>query len=289
MSLLHPFSIDLEDWYQGIESPFSAWAGKEERLHQGMDKLIALLDASQTKCTFFVLGWIGEKHPQLIRRLADAGHEIASHGYSHEKVYDLSPQKFREESMLTKTILEDCSGQQVVGHRAPFFSITEKSLWALEILKECGYTYDCSISPVKTWRYGIAGCPEEIFRIKEIDLLEFPVSTFSLLHKKLGIGGAYFRIFPYWFFKKAFQRNTAANRPTMFYAHPWEYDPAHPRVEMEFKAKLTHYHNLKGMYARTEKLLHEFSFGTVASVLAQAEAAKKISTYSLHELSSTQA
>lgn len=265
----HPFSIDLEDWYHGIELSLDEWGSKERRLEKGMDEIIELLDSTNTKCTFFTLGWIGKKYPALLRKLVAEGHEMASHGYNHEKVYDLSPEAFKEDISRTKKVLEDVTGQEVIGHRSPFFSITKDSLWALDILKECGFEYDCSISPIKTWRYGIANCPETIFKIKENGLVEFPVNTFSFFGKKLGIGGAYFRIFPYYFFNSAYKENSKNDKPTMFYAHPWEYDPYHPNVDMEFKAKLTHYFNLKGMSGRTRKLLQQYQFGTVANILQQ--------------------
>ena len=281
---MHPFTIDLEDWYHGIELPLNAWAGKEDRLHKGMDAILELLNKSNTKCTFFILGWIGERYPKLIQQLAKEGHEIASHGYSHEKVYNLNPNSFRDETKKTKDILENISGQTVRGFRAPFFSINSKSLWALEVLKECGFEYDCSISPVKTWRYGISGCPEKIFEIKELSILEFPVTTFQLLGKKFNVGGAYFRIFPYYFFNKTYKNNSKINQPTMFYAHPWEYDSKHPVIDFEFKAKLTHYHNLSGMYKRTERLLNSFSFTTVWNVLQRERADGRITAESLDVL-----
>ena len=267
----NPFSIDLEDWYQGIELPLEEWKGKERRVEIGMDRIIEILYSTNSKCTFFTLGVIGEEYPKLIQKLADAGHEIASHGYSHKKVYDLTPDEFREELKKTKDVLEQVSGQEVVGHRSPFFSITKESLWALEILKECGFEYDCSISPIKTWRYGISTCPEKIFKFEEFDLIEYPVNTFKFLGKKLGIGGAYFRIFPYLFFSNQYKNNEKSGIPTMFYAHPWEYDPDHPIIDFEPKAKFTHYHNLKGMFNRTKKLLNQFQFSTVKEVLKQQE------------------
>jgi polysaccharide deacetylase family protein (PEP-CTERM system associated) len=283
-AIKHPYSIDLEDWYQGIELPLSEWAGKEDRLHKGMDKIIELLDESKTKCTFFTLGWIGEHYPQLIRKLANAGHEIASHGYCHEKVYTLTPQAFREETRKAKDLLENASGQAVRGFRAPFFSINSQTLWALEILKECGFEYDCSISPVKTWRYGISGCPEKIFNIAELDLIEYPVTVFKLLGKKFNVGGAYFRIFPYALFHRTYKNNSKIGYPTMFYAHPWEFDPEHPVIEFERKAMMTHYHNLKGMYKKTEKLLNAFPFTTVWDVLENAKKNKLIGTESINVL-----
>jgi polysaccharide deacetylase family protein (PEP-CTERM system associated) len=281
---LHPFSIDLEDWYHGIELPLSQWARKEDRLYKGMDEIISLLDRNNTKCTFFTLGWIGEHYPELIKQLAAAGHEIASHGYAHEKVYDQTPEQFRLETIKAKDILENVSGQKVRGFRAPFFSINSNSLWALQILKECGFEYDCSISTVKTWRYGISGCPEKIFNIAELNLIEYPVSTFNTLGKKFNVGGAYFRIFPYYFFNKTYTKNSVSKIPTMFYAHPWEYDPNHPVIDFEAKAKFTHYYNLKNMSARTAKLLRSFQFTTVWNVIQQVRASDTLPTESINVL-----
>lgn len=281
----HPFSLDIEDWYHGIELPFEEWEGKEDRLRKGLDKILELLDSTSTKCTFFVLGWIAERQPRLIRALSEAGHEIASHGYRHDKVYELTPDIFREETGRTKSILEQVSGSEVKGFRAPYFSITAKSLWALEILKECGFTYDCSITPVKTWRYGISGCPDHMFRITELDLIEVPVNTFKLLGKRFNVGGAYFRIFPYSFFSKKYTQSTKEGNPTMFYAHPWEFDDEQPVIDFNLKAKLTHYHNLKGMYRRTQSLLNSFRFTTISEVLQTAKQNQMIADESISLLS----
>ena len=281
---MNAFSVDLEDWYQGIELPFSSWNQHTERIRKGLDPLLELLEKHDTKATFFTLGWIGEKYPELIKQIADAGHEMASHGYSHEKVYDLSPEAFREEISKTKKILEDISGMEVVSFRAPFFSVTSKSLWALDILKEEGYTIDCSISPVKTWRYGIATTPDEIFTIKEIGLIEFPVSTFKLLTKNLGIGGAYFRLFPYMLTSNGLNQRTKEGKVNMFYIHPWEYDPHHPVVEMERKAKITHYTRLSKTIPFTDKLLGQFKFDTVSNVVKQYKAEREVNEYSIEIL-----
>lgn len=278
------FSIDLEDWYQGIELPFADWKNYEERIEKGTDKILELLDKHQTKGTFFILGWVAEKYPNLVKRIAEAGHEMASHGYSHEKVYDLSPEKFREEIRRSKNDIEALTGQEVIAYRAPFFSITPKSLWALEILQEEGYLIDCSISPVKTWRYGIANCPNEIFKIKELDLIEFPVSTFDLLGRKWAIGGAYFRLFPVSLTSHYLSKRQKKSDFTMFYIHPWEYDPEHPVVEMEKKAKFTHYINLKKTYSNSDKLFQKFSFNTVSHVVEAYKKANMLKEYSMEIL-----
>ncbi len=281
---MNAFSVDLEDWYQGIELPFESWNQHTDRIRKGVDPLLELLDKHNTKGTFFTLGWIGEKYPELIKQITDAGHEMASHGYSHEKVYDLTPKQFREEISKTKKILEDLSGTEVTSFRAPFFSVTNKSLWALDILKEEGYTIDCSISPVKTWRYGISTTPDEIFTIKENGLTEFPVSTFKLLTKNLGIGGAYFRLFPYMLTSNGLKQRTKEGKVNMFYIHPWEYDPNHPVVDMERKAKITHYTRLNKTIPFTDKLLGQFEFDTVTNVVNKYKAEREVNEYSIEIL-----
>lgn len=281
---MNAFSVDLEDWYQGIELPFDSWSKHTERIRHGLDPLLELLDKHNTKGTFFTLGWIGEKYPELIKQITDAGHEMASHGYSHEKVYDLTPDAFREEISKTKKILEDISGAEVTSFRAPFFSVTNKSLWALDVLKEEGYTIDCSISPVKTWRYGISTTPDEIFTIKENGLTEFPVSTFKLLTKNLGIGGAYFRLFPYMLTSRGLKQRTKEGKVNMFYIHPWEYDPDHPVVDMERKAKITHYTRLSKTIPFTDKLLGQFEFDTVSNVVKKYKEAREVNEYSIEIL-----
>jgi len=281
---LNAFSVDLEDWYQGIELPFSSWVEHEDRLRVGLNPLLALLDKHKTKATFFTLGWIGEKHPELINEIAGAGHEIASHGYSHTKVYDLSQADFREEIRQTKRILENISGTEVTSYRAPFFSVTNKSLWALDILKDEGYLVDCSISPVKTWRYGISNTPDEIFTIKENGMTEFPVSTYKLLNKNLAIGGAYFRLFPYTLTSNGLKQRAKVEKATMFYIHPWEFDPDHPIVDMERKAKITHYTRLNKTLLFTDKLLSQFAFDTVGNIVQSYKDQRGINEYSIHIL-----
>jgi len=263
----HAFSVDLEDWYQGIELPFGEWERHPARVDIGVGRLLDLLDDAGTKGTFFALGWIGEKHPALIKEIARRGHELGSHGRTHEKLYNLTPEQFREEIRSSKAVLEDLSGKPVRCFRAPFFTVTEKTLWALDILSKEGYAIDCSMSPVKTWRYGIANCPREIFRLSDSGLIEFPSSTFRMLGKDLNVGGAYFRIFPYFLSRSGLRDQERAGRPGMFYSHPWEYDPEHPRVKMEWKAGLTHYARLTQMGPNTRRLLADFEFAPVSEVV----------------------
>jgi len=264
------FTVDLEDWYQGIEMPYETWGNYEQRVEVGMNRLLQLLSDSDTKATFFTLGWIAETYPDMIKLLAAEGHELASHGYSHEKVYDLKPKKFREEIRRTKSVIEDLSGTEVSAFRAPFFSVTVDSLWALPILREEGHTVDCSIASVKTWRYGIRSSIDDIYLLSDIDMIEFPVSTFNLLHKSAALGGAYFRLFPFYLSWRAYKKRIAKDRHSMFYIHPWEYDPDHPHEEkMEKKARFTHYTNLKKTSGYTEKILKKMNFTTVSDVISK--------------------
>jgi len=266
---MHAFTVDVEDWFQGIELSPEAWGDKEDRLVRGVDVLLGLLDEANVKATFFVLGWVGKKYPEMVRQLAELGHEIGSHGLNHEKVYNLSPEVFRRDELETKACLEYVTGLGIVSYRAPFFSITKQSLWALDILAELGYQYDCSISPVVTWRYGIAGAPEGIYRLKACGLIEYTISTWTLLGRAFASGGAYFRVFPPFLTCRPFLSVTEHGQGGMFYVHPWEYDPDHPVVDFEWKARLTHYYNLGKMSKRTQHLLKQFRFGTVHEVVSQ--------------------
>ncbi len=272
----HAFTVDLEDWYQGIELPSREWDRFPPRVEIGVRCLLDLLDEGKAKGTFFTLGWVGEKHPDLVKEVARRGQELGSHGRSHEKLYNLTPAAFREEIRSSKAHMEALSGKAVRCFRAPFFTVTKNTLWALDILAEEGYTIDCSMSPVQTWRYGIANCPHEIFRLSPSGIIEFPVSTFRLLGKELSIGGAYFRIFPYFLSRNGLREMEKAGIPGMFYCHPWEYDPEHPKVKMEWKAGLTHYARLSRMEPNTRKLLSEFDFAPVGQVVDDYARSNKI-------------
>ncbi len=261
------FTVDVEDWYHGVELPFDSWERYERRLEKGLYPLLDLMAEYDAKGTFFILGWVAERYPEAVKRIAAGGHELGSHGMTHEKVYDLSPEAFRIEVRETKARVEDISGQAVSAHRSPYFSVTPRSLWALQILREEGYTLDCSISPVKTWRYGVSTSPDVPYYVPEADIVEFPLSTFAFLHKRPAVGGAYFRLLPYFFTRKGIRTRQVQNLPVMFYIHPWEYDPGHPRIPMERKARFTHYTRLSKTLANTRAMLKEFRFAGAGAVL----------------------
>ena len=262
----HAFSVDVEDWYQGIELPLKAWVGKENRVDIGLSKILDLLAERNIRATFFTLGAVAKSNPKSIRLITKYGHEIASHTMNHEKIYDLKPTEFLKQEQECKKILEDISESKVSGFRAPYFSITTQSLWALDILAQLGYTYDSSISPMQTWRYGIAGTKPGIYQLKS-GLIEFTPSLGSFCSHSYGVGGAYLRIYPYKLTKAALKQSTANGLPGMFYVHPWELDPKHPRLKIGLKPFITHYSRLGSTVPKLKKLLTDFQFTTVQQAI----------------------
>jgi len=263
-------TIDFEDWYQGLEIPYSEWDKFEDRIEYAGDKLLAILDEADTKATFFMLGYVAEKHPEIVRKIEAEGHEIGTHGFSHTLIYQQEPELFRTE--LTRAIhyLEDLTGKKVLGHRAPFFSITKDSLWALDILGELGIKYDSSIFPVRNYRYGIADAPRFPYKIttEKFEFVEFPISTLKLPGFTMPIsGGAYFRIYPYQVTKHAIKAVNREGQPVTFYLHPWELDPGHPRIDVPRRIALTHYFNLGSTERRLRKLLRDFEMAPMKEVL----------------------
>ena len=260
------FSVDVEDWYQGIELPLEAWVGKENRIDIGLTKILDLLAERNIKATFFTLGAVAKSNPKSIRLIAEQGHEIGSHTMSHEKIYDLNPTEFLRQEKECKKILEDISESKVNGFRAPYFSITTQSLWALDVLAQLGYTYDSSISPMQTWRYGIAGTKPGIYQLKS-GLFEFTPSLGNFCSHSYGVGGAYLRIYPYKLTKAALKKSAVNGLPGMFYVHPWELDPKHPRVKIGLKPFITHYSRLGSTVPKLKKLLSDFQFTTVQQAI----------------------
>jgi polysaccharide deacetylase family protein (PEP-CTERM system associated) len=268
--ITNALTIDFEDWYQGLEIPHTEWSGFEERIVPAGRRLLELFAAANVRATFFVLGYVAERHPQLIRAIADAGHEIGTHGYSHSFIYQQTPQLFREELGRSIRVLEDITGHPVAGHRAPFFSITRDSLWALDVMSELGIRYDSSIFPVLNYRYGIADAPRWPYPIRAAknDVMEFPISTLRLFGRNLPIaGGAYFRIYPYAFTRRALRAINRQEKPFVFYLHPWELDPEHPRIPLPRRVALTHYFNLQATEGRLKRLLNDFTFAPMKEVL----------------------
>ena len=263
-------TIDFEDWYQGLEIPYAEWDRFEDRIEAAGEKLLAILDDGDTKATFFMLGYVAEKHPAIVKRIKDAGHEIGTHGFSHTLIYTQAPELFKQELTRAVGYLEDLTGSKVLGHRAPFFSITKDSLWALDILGELGIKYDSSIFPVLNYRYGIADAPRFPYKIKRngYEFTEFPISTLKLPGFTMPIsGGAYFRIYPYQVTKQAIRQVNRSGEPVTFYLHPWELDPGHPRIDVPRRIALTHYFNLRSTEPRLRRLIRDFKLAPMKEVL----------------------
>ncbi|MGB7207231.1 MAG: XrtA system polysaccharide deacetylase [Pyrinomonadaceae bacterium] len=269
--ITNALTIDFEDWYQGLEIPHTEWGNFEDRVEFIGDKLLQLLDDADTKATFFVLGYVAEHYPEVIKKIEAAGHEIGTHGFSHTLIYTQPPEVFQAEMTRTISHLQGLTGKKVLGHRAPFFSITKDSLWALDVLGELGIKYDSSIFPVLNYRYGIARAPRFPYQIKreKYEFTEFPISTLKIPFMTLPIaGGAYFRIYPYQLSKQFLRTVNRSGNPFTFYLHPWELDPEHPRIPLPRRIAATHYFNLGATERRFRKLLRDFKFAPMKDVLS---------------------
>ncbi len=271
-------TVDLEDWYHS-ESPPERWDGYADRLQRPVGALLELFQAFHVRATFFVLGHVAEKNPGLVREIAGAGHEIAAHGDRHGFVYRQSEEAFARDVRTVKDRLEQIVAEPVVGYRAPFFSITNKSRWALSILRECGYRYDSSIFPVINHRYGIPGACRVPHRI-ELDggssIMEFPLSTQRVLGQNIPVsGGVYFRFFPYRIVRKAFRSLNREGTPGVFYIHAWEIDPRQPRLLLPPFLFLRRYHNLKGVREKLAQLLGDFEFRTLGELYRDYSGSRK--------------
>jgi polysaccharide deacetylase family protein (PEP-CTERM system associated) len=273
--VMNAMTVDVEDYFQ--VSAFdrvvdrSSWDRRESRVCANTERLLALFSESRIRATFFVLGWVADRFPALVRRIADAGHEIASHGYAHRLVYELTPDEFRQDVRRAKALLEDLSGAAVLGYRAPSYSITKASLWALDVLIDEGYRYDTSIFPIHHDRYGIPDAPRHahIQTCQRGSIVETPGSTVRWGGMNLPIGGGgYFRLLPYWWTHWGIAHlNRVERRPAIFYLHPWEIDPDQPRFEVSRATRLRHYGNLSGTEARLRRLLEDFRFWTLGSLI----------------------
>jgi polysaccharide deacetylase family protein (PEP-CTERM system associated) len=265
MFALNGLSFDIEDWFQveNLKEVISCdeWNGCDLRVIQNTRRILSLLEKHQTRATFFVLGWIAEKCPLLVKEIAAGGHEVASHGYGHELIYKLTPDEFHQDIKRSKEILESIVAAPVLGYRAPSFSITPKSDWAIDVLKGIGFAYDSSIFPTSFHnRYGFNGISCLPFRFKN-GLLEIPLSTYRLGKANFPLaGGGYFRLLPYVYFRHFFRRLNRQGKPIVFYLHPWELDPGQPKMKIRFNYRLRHYVNLHKTEERLEKLLNEFRF-----------------------------
>lgn len=269
-------SIDVEDWYQvaalAPTVPRDSWPAREARVERSVGRLLELLARRSLRATFFVLGWTAERHPGLVPAIVAAGHEIGSHGWSHRNVYEQSPAEFREETLRSRALLQDQSGQAVSGYRAASFSVTAASLWALDVLIDAGFDYDSSVFPIRHDRYGLPGAstaPGRLAAPSGRSLVEFPMSTAHWLGQRVPVcGGGYFRILPYGLIRRGLRQINAGQRqPFCFYLHPWEIDPGQPRVPAGALSRFRHYTGLGRCERRLERLLGEFRFGTMQEVL----------------------
>ena len=283
-AVVNAMTIDVEDYFHVSifdgTLPRDSWAALDSRVVANTERLLAILDETRVTGTFFVLGCVAERHPELVRRIASLGHEVASHGYGHRLVYDQTPQQFREDIKRAKCLLEDAAGTEVAGYRAPSYSITPQSLWALDVLIEEGYRYDASIFPIRHDRYGIPVSPRHPFVVQRQAgwLMEVPGSTIRYAGVNLPVGGGgYFRILPYAWTRWGIGRmNRVEGRPVIFYLHPWEIDPDQPRLRASHLSRFRHYHNLHRTEARLRRMLGEFEFGPVRSILADLQPATEV-------------
>jgi len=268
-------TVDVEDYFHvsAFDRVLSRddWPAQESRVEANTERLLALLAEHRVRATCFVLGWVAERWPGLVKTIAAGGHEVASHGYWHRLVYTQTPDEFRKDLRRARGVIEDASGLRVRGYRAPSFSITARSLWALDVLAEEGYDYDASIFPIRHDRYGLPTAPRHIFRVQCAagDLLEAPGSTVRVAGLNLPMaGGGYFRLLPYAWTRWGIDRlNRVERQPAVFYLHPWEIDPHQPRLAAAALGRFRHYRNLDQTEVRLQRLLEEFRFAPLGEVL----------------------
>ena len=275
MTPLNAITCDLEDYFQ-VESlrsvvPRERWEAMPSRLERNADRVLELFDQAGVRGTFFVLGWCAERLPVVVKRIAEAGHEVASHGYAHRMITEQSPEEFRADVRRAKTLLEDLVGQRVAGYRAPTFSITERTLWAVDVLAEEGYAYDSSIFPIHHDRYGIPSAPRHI-HVRNgrngATLVEFPPTTLRLLGCNLPVaGGGYLRLLPVRLVCRALRAVNRVGWPAIVYFHPWELDPEQPRLAVKGLSRFRHYVNLHRTAAKLRFLLARLPFATASEVI----------------------
>ena len=271
-------TFDVEEYFHaeafaGVLRP-EEWPGLESRVVATTERILDILDREHVRATFFVLGWVAERHPSLVREIASLGHEIGCHGFGHRMIQHLTRSEFEQDVRRAKSALEDASGHAVIGYRAPTFSVMRETLWSLSVLCEAGFRYDSSIFPIVHDRYGIPDAPRFPHRLKTLnggDLIEFPMSTVLMLGRRVPVGGGgYFRITPYSLTRRALRRINASDRqPAMVYLHPWELDPDQPRLPVGPLTRFRHLVNVGKTEARLVRLLGDFAFAPAAEVLAE--------------------
>jgi polysaccharide deacetylase family protein (PEP-CTERM system associated) len=277
--IVNALTIDVEDYFQvSAFAPYirrDEWDSRECRVERNVDRILAMLAAHRIHATFFTLGWIAERYPQLVRRIVDGGHELASHGYGHERASDLTPTAFSADITRAKQLLEDLGGVEVRGYRAPSFSIGINNLWAFDSLARAGYRYSSSIYPIQHDHYGMPDSPRFAYRVGA-GLLEVPVSTVRWRKRNFpSSGGGYFRLLPYpvsrWLMRRV---NSVDREPAIFYFHPWEIDPDQPRVAgVDAKSRFRHYVNIGRNEQRLQQLMQDFRWGRMDHIFLPGVAA----------------
>jgi polysaccharide deacetylase family protein (PEP-CTERM system associated) len=264
----HILTVDVEDWFhtQAMTGAMSTgdWENYPIRIHHNLSRLLKLFRNHRVRATFFVLGWVAERYPELVEEILHSGHEVASHGYAHRLIYQQTPQEFEEDVAKSLEILERITGHKITGYRAPSFSIKSGNGWIFAKLKEMGIQYDSSIFPIWHDLYGIPTAPRFPFPIRvseEQVLWEFPLSTVKILGKNIPLaGGGYLRLFPYWFTRRGLKSLQAQNKMGIVYIHPWELDLEQPRPELNRLSRFRQYTNIRTMHQKLERLLSEFEF-----------------------------
>lgn len=275
--IVNGLSVDVEEYFQvgAFENSISRddWGSHAPRVENNIAMILDLFAAADAKATFFTLGWVAERHPAMMRRIVEAGHEVASHGYDHARVFTFERTEFDADLRKARSILQDITGTSVTGYRAPSFSIDPRTPWAFEVLAEHGYAYSSSVAPIVHDHYGWRDAPRFAFKpLDHSSLVEIPVTTAMLGSKRLAAGGGgFFRVLPYAFSSWAIrQANQVERRPAIFYFHPWEIDPDQPRVPgAPLRSRLRHYTNLEKMAAKLERLAGEFTWGRMDDIAAR--------------------
>lgn len=277
--MINALSVDVEDWYMvgAFERTIDRadWPTKESRVERNTDAVLALFAESDVKATFFTLGCVAAAHPALIRRIVDAGHEVASHGWDHIRVFTMTPDQFRADLDLAKAAIEDASGTAVTGYRAPSFSIDTRTPWAHAVLADAGYAYSSSVAPLKHDHYGDAAAPRFAHRpLADSALIELPPSVIEFAGKRIGAGGGFFRLLPYAISRHGVRQVDRAGHPASFYFHPWDIDPDQPFVaDAPLRSRLRHYTNLSAMAGKLRRLTTDFAWGRYDAVV-EAERAR---------------
>jgi len=272
--LANALSVDVEDWFQvgAFEKVIARedWNALDHRVEANTDAVLALFEAGAVKATFFTLGWVAERYPALMRRVVEAGHELASHGWDHQRVFTMGPEQFRSDLARAKGALEDAAGVEVVGYRAPSFSIDARTPWAHQVLAEEGYVYSSSVAPVKHDHYGWPEAPKRAYRpLADAALIELPATSGRAFGRSIMTGGGFFRLFPGKLTDMAIAQLNAEQQPAVFYFHPWEIDPRQPRVAgAPLKSRLRHYSRLGAMAGKLSHLFRTHRWDRTDAVVA---------------------